>query len=324
MIKKIEISYKTIIFTVFFLVFLWVLFQIRDVILIFFISLLIMTILNPIVTKLSRFKIPRPLSIALLYLVIFVLLGFSIAILVPPLVEQTTNFTEGLPLYLENIGKYTFIGQQISGQILSLVGTLPGYAIRFGISVFSNVLNLVMVLFFTFYLLLARDKIDDQLSAIFGESRKESIRKILDTLEVRLGGWARGEMILMLIIGLVSFIGLTILGIPFALPLAILAGFLEIVPTIGPVISAIPAVIIGLSISPLTAIAVIALIFLIHQTENYVLVPKIMEKSVGVSPIVTLLCLAIGLKIAGIIGVLISVPVFISLQVIIKEYLSSK
>src|SRR4030042_879118 len=265
MIKKIEISHKTIIFTVFFLVFLWVLFQIRDVILIFFVSLLIMTILNPIVTKLSRFKIPRPLSIALLYLVIFILLGFSIAILVPPLVEQTTNFTEGLPLYLENIGKYTFIGQQISGQILSLVGTLPGYAIKFGISVFSNVLNLVMVM----------------------------------------------------------FIGLTILGIPFALPLAILAVFLEIVPTIGPIISAIPAVIIGLSISPLTAIAAIALIFLIHQTENYVLVPKIMEKSVGVSPIVTLLCLAIGLKIAGIIGVLISVPVFISLQVIVKEYLSS-
>ncbi|OGM10567.1 hypothetical protein A2W13_01885 [Candidatus Woesebacteria bacterium RBG_16_36_11] len=324
MIKKIEISHKTIIFTVLFLVFLWVLYQIRDVILIFFVSLLIMTILNPIVTRLSRFKIPRSLSIALLYLIIFTLLGFSIAGLVPILVEQTSSFANGLPKYLENIGISTFLSEQVIEQIVSQVGNLPGYAVRLGLTIFSNVLAVVMVLFIAFYLLLSRDKINDQLAVILGENRKKFIGSLLDSIEVRLGGWARGEMILMLVVGIMSFIGFTILGIPFALPLAILAGLLEIVPTIGPIIAAIPAVIIGLSISPFVAIAITALVFLIQQLENYILVPKIMEKSVGVNPIATLLCLAVGLRLAGVVGVLISVPVFILLQVVVKEYLSSK
>jgi len=324
MIKKVEISHKTIIFTALFLIFLWVLFQIREVILIFFIALLIMTILNPLVTRLSRIKIPRSISIILIYLLIFALFVVAIVGLIPPLVEQTTSFANGLPKYLQNLGLSRLLSEQIIEQAVSQIGSLPSYAIRVGLTIFSNVLSVIMVLFFAFYLLLSRDKIDVQLSSIFGESRKEKIGKLLDTLEVRLGGWARGEMILMLFIGLTNFIGLTLLGIPFALPLAILAGLLEIVPNIGPIIAAIPAVVIGLSISPLTGIATVALVFLIQQLENYVLVPKIMEKSVGVSPIITLLCLAIGLRIAGVIGILIAVPVFISLQVVVKDYIASK
>jgi predicted PurR-regulated permease PerM len=103
-----------------------------------------------------------------------------------------------------------------------------------------------------------------------------------------------------------------------------LAGLLEIVPYIGPIIAAIPAVIIGFGISPVIGLATAALALLIQQLENYVLVPKVMEKSVGVSPIVTLLSLAVGFKVAGIVGALISVPVVITLQVLSKEYILSK
>jgi predicted PurR-regulated permease PerM len=112
------------------------------------------------------------------------------------------------------------------------------------------------------------------------------------------------------------------LGIPFALPLAILAGVMELIPTLGPIVSAIPVAIIGFGISPLMGAASIALSLLVQQLENYLFVPKVMEKSVGVSPIFTLFALAIGFKMAGIAGALFSVPVFISLKVVAENYLS--
>jgi predicted PurR-regulated permease PerM len=111
------------------------------------------------------------------------------------------------------------------------------------------------------------------------------------------------------------------MGIPYALPLAILAGVLEIIPLLGPIISAVPIALIGFGISPVIGFAVIALSFSVQQIENYLLVPKIMEKSVGVSPIITLLALAIGARFAGVVGAIISIPTVIMLQVLAKEYL---
>jgi predicted PurR-regulated permease PerM len=163
-------------------------------------------------------------------------------------------------------------------------------------------LGILSVLIFAFYLLLARDKLDDQLLHIFGEKNKTKFGKTLDLLEKKLGGWARGELALMFLVGSLNFIGLTLLRIPFALPLSLLAGSLEIIPSIGPVVAAIPAIVIGFGISPYMGFAVVALAFLIQQVENYVFVPKVMEKSVGVSPVITLLALAIGFKLVGVIG----------------------
>ena len=183
---------------------------------------------------------------------------------------------------------------------------------------------MVAVLIFTFYLLLIREKLDDQLGFFFGEDKKKEIGKFIDQLEIRLGGWARGEIILMALIGLLNFIGLTLLGIPFALPLAILAGLLEIIPVLGPFIAGIPAVVIGLSISPIMAVAVAALAFFAQQLENYVFVPKIMEKSVGVNPIITLIALSIGFRLLGVVGAIISVPVVLTLHVLISRQFQTK
>lgn len=322
--RKIEVSHRTIIFTVVFLILLNFLYFIRDIILLIFVALLIMTILNPLVTKLSKFKIPKALSILVSYVVVFGLIGVALAGVIPPLIEQTTNIVSGLPEYLENLGVSSIVSQQVISQFLTRVGGLPAQVARVTISIFSNILGVLTVLVFAFYLLLSRDKLDDQLAAFFGKTSSKKIAKLIDTLEEKLGGWARGELILMIMVGVSTYVGLRLLGIPFALSLAMLAGLLEIVPYIGPIIAAIPAIIIGFGISPVIGLATTALTFLVQQIENYVLVPKVMEKSVGVSPIITLLSLAVGFKIAGFVGALISVPVVITLQVLSKEYLLSK
>ena len=324
MFRKIEISHKTIIFTTFFLLGLWFLYYIREIILQLFVALLLMTILEPLVVLLTKIKIPRGISVLITYILVVGLLGGVIAIIAPTLAQQTTNFVSALPSYLANIGiNYAISGDLVSG-VLTQVGAIPGEVLNFTVSILSNIVAVVTVLVFAFYMLLTHDKLQDQVGFLFGENRKLQIGRFIGAWENKLGKWARGQLLLMFAVGLGVYIGLLLIGIPFALPLAILTGILEIIPILGPIVSAIPAILIGFGISPLVGLAVVALSFLVHQLEGYVLVPKIMEKSVGVSPLVVLISIAIGAKLLGIMGVIISVPFVITLQVLAKEYFVAK
>ena len=324
MLRKVEISHKTVIFTVFFLLTLWLLYFVRDIILQLFVALLLMTILEPIVAFLTRIKIPRVLSVLITYILVLGLLGGMIALIAPTLAQQTVNFINALPSYLANIGISSSLGGDLASGALTQLGTLPGEVFNFTVSIFSNFVAIVTVLVFAFYMLLTHDKFQDQIGFLVGENKKLQVVRIVKAWENKLGKWARGQLLLMLAVGLGTYVGLLLIGIPFALPLAILAGILEIVPFLGPIVAAIPAVLIGFGISPLIGLAVAAVSFLVHQLESYVLVPKIMEKSVGVSPLVVLISIAIGAKLLGIMGVIISVPLVITLQVLIKEYLVSR
>jgi predicted PurR-regulated permease PerM len=322
--RKVEVSHKTIIFAVFFLLGLWFLYFIREIILQLFVALLLMTILEPFVALLMRIKIPKALSVLITYILVLFLMGGMVALVAPTLVQQTTNFVYALPSYLANIGISSSISGDLTSGVLTQLGAIPGEVVNFTVSIFSNFVSVVTVLVFAFYMLLTHDKLQEQAGFLFGETRKEQIGRLIGAWENKLGKWARGQLLLMLSIGLGTYLGLVLIGIPFALPLAILAGIFEIIPILGPIVSAIPAIIIGFGISPVIGLGVTAVAFLVHQLEGYVLVPKIMEKSVGVSPLIILISIAIGAKLLGIMGVIISVPFVITLQVLIKEYLISK
>jgi len=323
MLKKIEISHRTIIFTVVFLLALWFLYFVRDIIFSLFVALLFMAILNPVVSRFTKWKIPRVFSVILTYILVLGVFGLVIAWVIPPLIEQTTNFANNIRYFFEDLGWGSYYEGQLN-QTLSQLGSLPSQAFKFGVSIFSNILGVISVLIFAFYFLLYRGKLDKQLGFFFGEDKKGKAGKVIDEIEVKLGGWARGQITLMSIVGTITYIGLILLGIPFALPLAILAGLFEIVPILGPIIAGIPAVIIALSVSPLMALATAALAFLIQQIENYFLVPRIMKKSVGVNPLVTLLALTIGYRLIGIAGALLAVPLFLTIQILVREYFKGK
>ena len=324
MVRKVEVSHKTIIFAVFFLLGLWLLFFVREIILQLFVALLLMTILQPLVILLTKIRIPRAISVIISYILVLGLLGGMVALIAPTLAQQTTNFVIALPTYLNNIGVSSVMSGDLAKGLLSQLGGIPGEILNFTVSVFSNVVAVVTVLVFAFYMLLTHDKLKDQAGILFGENKSQQINRIIVAWENRLGKWARGQLLLMFAIGLATYIGLVLIGIPFALPLAILAGLLEIIPILGPIVAAIPAVIIGFGISPIVGIGATASAFLIQQLENYVLVPKIMGKTIGISPLVILVAVTIGAKLLGIVGVIISVPFVLTLQVLINEYLVAK
>lgn len=321
--RKIEISHRTIIFTVLFLLGLWFLYQIKQIILAVFVAVILMSALNPLVDRLERWRFPRWLGILLIYLLVFVGLGLTLAAIIPPFVDQTVSFVNRLSFYLRGLGAFGIDPNLITSQI-SQLGPLSTNLLKITVEFFSNLINIVFLVVVSFYLLLERKNLKRYLIVLFGESGEERAESFVDKIERELGGWIRGEAILMTIIGLITYIGLRILGIEYALPLAILAGILEVIPNIGPVISAVPAVLIGLTISPLMALAVAALYFLVQQLENIIIVPKVMEKAVGVNPLVVIISLAIGFKLAGVIGAILAVPVVLVLKIVSAEISASK
>jgi predicted PurR-regulated permease PerM len=317
MFRKIEISLRTVIVTLAILAGLWLIIQIRDILFLLFIAFLLATALYPLVVLLEKIRIPRLLAILIVYAVIFGVFGIFVVSSIPTLVTQTTKLVEELPAVVAKVLPYWNINLTA---VVTQLAPLGENVVNFTVGIFSNIITTVMVLVFTFYFLLERRRIKKIIADTFGEPIADRSITILRAIELRLGAWVRGELILMISIGLVVYIGLMILHVDFALPIAIVSGVLEIIPNIGPIISAIPAVLIGLSMSPLVALSVIVLYVIVHQVEGNIVVPIIMKQSVGLSPLVSILALLIGGRLAGVTGAVVAVPVLLVCQVLIQYF----
>lgn len=318
MTSKIEISHRTIIFTVVLLLALWVLFQIRDILFLIFIAFILMTALRPLVDWLSWVRVPRIIAILLIYGLVFGFFGVSLAGTIPTLVIQSTKFTQELPTFLTKVLPYWNID---AGSLSQQIAPISENILKLTVGIFSNVITTLTVLVFTFYFLLERKKLEAMLVNLMGEEAGERVLFTLKEVESRLGTWVNGQILLMALVGISVYFGLTLLHIDFALPLAIIAGVLEIVPMIGPIVSAIPAVLVALTMSPFLALSVVALYFIIQQVENNILVPLVLKKSVGLSPIITIFALMVGGRLAGIVGAVLAVPIVLVLQVVIRAFL---
>ncbi len=317
MFRKIEISMRTVLATLAILAGIWLILQIRDILFLLFIAFLLMTAIYPLVVLLEKVRIPRLLAIIIVYAVIFGMFGFLIVSSIPTLVTQTTKLVEELPAVIAKVLPYWNVNISTIVQQLAPIGE---NVVKFTVGLFSNIVTTFTVLFFTFYFLLERGRTKKIIADTFGESVAERAIIILRAIEHRLGAWVRGELFLMISIGLFVYIGLTILRVDFALPIAIVSGLLEIIPNIGPIISAIPAVLIGLSMSPIVALSVVALYVIVHQVEGNIVVPIIMKQSVGLSPLVSILALLIGGRLAGVTGAVLAVPVVLVIQVLIRYF----
>lgn len=321
MTSKIEISHRTIIFTLALLMGLWLILQIRDILFLLFIAFILMSALRPLVELLVRVKVPRMLGILLLYGVIFGFFGFSLAGAIPSLVTQSTKLIHELPIFVTRVLPYWDIDVRSMSQ---QIAPISENVVKVTVGIFSNVITTLTVLVFTFYFLLERRHIEVFLSSTIGEGAARQALDVVETIEQRLGAWVRGELFLMFCVGLFSYIGLTFLHVDYALPLAIIAGLLEIVPMVGPLLSAIPAVLVALASSPLLALSVVALFFIVQQVENNLIVPFVMKKSIGMSPLVTIVSLMIGGKLLGVVGAILAVPVVLVIQTIIGSMLLKK
>jgi len=321
MTSKIEISHRTIVFILGLLALLWLIVQIREILFLLFISFILMSTFRPLIDRWEKWRLPRALGILLLYGIVFGLFSSALAGVIPSLVIQSTRLMQSLPGLVTKLLPYWDINLQ---SFIQQAAPLGENIVRLTVGIFSNIVTTITVLVFTFYFLLERSRLEKFLLEMLGAEVGKRTIDIIQKVEKSLGSWLLGEFVLMFCIGLFSYLGLLLLKVDFALPLAILAGLLEIVPTIGPIISGIPAVLVALTTSPLLALATVALYFILHQTENNLLVPLVMRKAVGLPPLVTIVALMVGGKLAGLAGAVLAVPIVVMLQVILSELLAKK
>ncbi|MBI2613348.1 MAG: AI-2E family transporter [Candidatus Levybacteria bacterium] len=305
---------------------IWLAAELSGILIIIFISYIIMAALSPFADFLIKKRIPRILSVLIPYTTTIAVLVLLIFPLVPFFASQIEILFSNFPIYINQIAKTFNLDINVSNVdnvFQSDINTIGKNALSVTGKIFSGAFSMLAVFVISFYLMLQREMLKEQFIAFFPKKYQEKVLKTVAQIENKIGLWLRGQMILSFTIGFSTWAGLTLLGLPFALPLGLLAGILEIVPTIGPIISAVPAIIVALTISPGVALSVVIFYILLQMVENNILVPKIMQKAVGLNPIVVIIGVLIGSKFLGVLGALLAVPFIAMVLIIAKSFKSS-
>ena len=310
-----------VIFALVIIAFAWLLIQTREIILSIFLSYIIMSGILPAVGYLQKKKFPKILAVLIPYLSIILLIVLIILPLIPFAISQVDSLATGFPQILKRSAHslgFSLDPKQLEGYFNGQLTSLGQNAIFVTTKVFGGIFSVITVVIVSFYLLMYHDTFKLFLSRLFKSEARPHVLATLNKVDEKLGAWLRGQVFLCFFIGTLTWIILTLVGLPFALPLAILAGFLEVVPTLGPIISAIPAVLVALTVSPTLALFVTGAYVLIQAIENHFLVPNVMQKAVGLNPVVVILSIMIGANLMGIAGALLAIP-FISFLIVIFQ-----
>lgn len=321
------ISTRTILAALLLLGVFWILYQVKEVVLLFFVALIISMALLPFVERLQKRGLSRSLATLVVYFSVIIVFLTVLGTGISPMVEQTTLFFSQLPRLIESVLESPLISpisRQVVEESTRQLASISVNIVKITLGIFDSFLALITVFVFSFYFSLGYEGLRRRFTSFFSDDNKRKINDSLDEVEKVIGGWVRGEFVLMVVIAVFSYAGLSVLRVGYVLPLSLIAGVLEIIPIIGPLLSAIPAAIVGFSSSSALGFGVLALYIIIQQLENNFVVPRVMERAVGLSPLLTMSVIFIGGKLFGIVGALLAVPVVLILQVIIPKFFLEK
>ncbi len=334
---NINISTSTILKIILIFILFYFFYLVSDILVALFIALIFASAVDPWVDWLEKKKIPRGVSILLIYLILFTVIASVIYLIIPPIVQETAELGNNLPRYLEKtvstfsaLKQYT-VQHGISDNIREALGSVSSNLQTAASGVFSTVtgvfggiFSFFLILVLTFYMVVEENAMRKLIWSIVPARHQPYIMQLISRMQRKIGMWLRGQLILSLIIFILTYIGLSILQVKYALVLALVAGLTEFIPYLGPLLAAIPAVFLAFAQSPMLAIFVGVLYYVIQLTENHILVPKIMQKAVGLNPIVSIAVLLIGFQLAGIIGAILAIPVATAVSVFVKDVFDSK
>ena len=328
--NELEKSTQIILKVIFAGLVLWFLWATREVIVILLLALIFASAMEPMVDYLKEHKIPRGVSVLAVYIFVLGLVGLVFYSVIPLFVSQFKILVNNLPSYLQNFQNRfgsLFGSTSVSDVVGQLVSGLTGQTnvVSSTFGFFNGVISAISILVISFYLVAEQQGMKRFISSFVPTDHQVFTISLLEKIQKKMGMWILGQFIASVIMFLITWAGLSIMKIQYALVLAVIAGVLEVVPYIGPIVSAVPAMFFGLiqGGGPLVA-GVAVLYFLLHELEGYILIPKIMEKTIGGSPLLILLAVLIGFKLAGIIGIVIAVPVVGALNVFVNEFWPSK
>lgn len=294
-----------------------------DVLVILLFAIVIASAVNPFVVWFEKRKVPRMVGVLLLYVMVIALGVLLSSLVVPSLTRDISQLTSYIPQLTQNISSsLDTVGQgaprylDFIGETQNILELVSGYLQQFSqsalglvISAFGGVLSFLAIIVISFYLSAMKDGVQSFLKAVVPDRYEPYVVDLWQRAETKMGMWLQGQLLLALIVGLAVYVGLALLGVRFALILAVLAMMLELVPMAGPVLAALPALGIALLQGPQLALWVLLLYLAVQQLENHVLLPLIMGKATGMNPIVIILAILVGGQLAGVAGAILGVPV---------------
>lgn len=279
--------------------------------------------LDPLVSRLQRYM-PRTLAVVLVYLLFVLAVSGILWLVVPRLVTQAQEFTEELPRYLER-GRNLIDewdpggGDRIIESIQGGLGQFSNVLLGIPMTIVSSVVEVVLVLFMSVYWLISAPKLGKFVRSLFPTRTLPQLETVMQNLHHTVGGYVRGEVINMVVVAILGYIGLLIIGVQYAVVLAIIAGLGELVPNIGPVVAAVPAIVVGFLDSPTQGLIVAGFYIVLQQIESNILVPNIMNQQADVPPLLAIVAVIAGGTIGGILGVLVSIPLAGAIKVIVVD-----
>lgn len=335
--KVISISTATLVKVAVILLLIYLAYLIADILVLLFIALIFASLIDPLADWFAKKRLPRGLAVLAIYVLILGIVVLIFFLLVPLVVTQASQLTANFGAYWQKAvdgasslksftAKFglwenlrTTLPSTIKGglgTVQSLVGSLFGF--------FGGVLSLGLVLVITFYMVVEEEAFIRALRSLAPSSHQQYLAQLWGRVKKKLGSWLRGQLLLDLIVGILSYIGLLILDVQYALLVGLMAGLFETIPYAGPIFSGIVAVLLAfLQTGDWPKPVLVALLFVvIQQLENHVLVPKVMQKTVGLNPIVSIVSLLIGYRLLGLPGAILAIPIATALSVVWTDVLA--
>ncbi|MFN7160939.1 MAG: AI-2E family transporter [Candidatus Gracilibacteria bacterium] len=347
------------------LLFFYFLYLIGDILAIFLVSALLAAALNPVVDRLEKNKVPRGIGVVLSYIVLLIVVTIVVLAVVPMLASQGEKLIQTLIRFFQNIANegvssipIPFLPSSTEGWLIDRINefrsninvdlifnqmqdwllqnqgaikdNLQQVATNFlGVvnGVFNGLTNVVLVMFFTYFLVADKENIKKYCLALFPSSYRDYLGIKLHDIQFKVGAWVRGQLLLGFTIGLSTYVGLWILfifgiDIPYKETLAIIAGLTELIPVIGPIIAAIFGILVAANVGTVPTIAVLILFTLIQQLENNILVPVIMNHAVGLNPIVIIIGMTVGAKFFGLFGLILAIPLITVMSLFVDDIIA--
>jgi predicted PurR-regulated permease PerM len=305
----------------------------RDVVFLVFLAVLLGAALEPVVGAIrDRAGLGRGLAILLVYACFIAIVTVVAIFVVPAAVTELGPAIGRLPAFLETVraGTSTLRPQAVAQGIGALITSAermlqpgpppsPDAVVDLSIAIGSGGAAVLTLLFLVFFWLTERARLQRYALAFVPLDRREGLRDAWNEVESRLGLWVRGQLLLMAALGAATFAAYTLIGLPAALLLAVIAAVAEVIPMVGPLIGAIPALLMATTISPETALLTLAVYVVVQLVEGNVLVPLVMRNSVGLSPFLVLVSLLVGWTAGGPLGAIVAVPLVAGIEVVLTR-----
>jgi predicted PurR-regulated permease PerM len=314
------------------------LYQLREVLMTLYISSLLAIGLSPIVRRLERDKllagrirVPRWAAILALYVTFLAAVALLMALILPPLVSQIQQLVVDLPSYVDRLQaelvKRGVLDHTWSwSSMLSNLQTPAGVALSglFGaVTGFVGILaKVITILLLPFYLLLEASSLRNGMLSLVSPENRARASRIARSVTEKVGAWLGGQFVLAAVIGSTATLGYWLIGVPYFYVLGLLAAVGEMIPVVGPILAAVPAILLGATVSPQTAFITTGFCWAQQFVENNFLVPRIMGRQVGISPVAIMVALLIGTSLFGFVGAILAVPTAAITQVLVQEFLT--